>query len=82
MGMHYVLTKTFIFQVLGSICAAFMHRRHLMVWQIFAPRLVYEVLGFFVVCATSVFVFVFTTLFKRSLNKWIRKENLNAATFK
>ena len=52
-----------------------------MVWQIFAPRFVYEGLGFFVVCGTSLLMFLFTALFKRSFNVWIRKEKLNAATF-
>ncbi|KAG8175535.1 hypothetical protein JTE90_016684 [Oedothorax gibbosus] len=32
-------------KVLGTICAAFMLRRHLMVWKIFTPKLIYEVIG-------------------------------------
>lgn len=36
-------------QLLGCMAAATIHRRHLMVWKIFAPRLLYEVvLGLYV----------------------------------
>ena len=33
----------------GGIISTFMHRRHLMVWNVFAPRLLFEVVEFLTV---------------------------------
>ncbi|RUS73480.1 hypothetical protein EGW08_018760 [Elysia chlorotica] len=43
-----------------AACAAALHRRHLMVWKIFAPRLVYEVAFFLTtsVCVMLIYLFV------------------------
>uniref|UniRef100_A0A0N4VFJ6 GPI ethanolamine phosphate transferase 3 n=1 Tax=Enterobius vermicularis TaxID=51028 RepID=A0A0N4VFJ6_ENTVE len=44
------------FQVLCICVAAFVHRRHLMVWKIFAPKFVFESVSLLVVCITLVLV--------------------------
>ncbi|XP_066507650.1 GPI ethanolamine phosphate transferase 3 [Hoplias malabaricus] len=49
-------------QVLASVCAAAILRRHLMVWKVFAPKLMFEASGFLV---ASVFVLVGVTLVLR-----------------
>ncbi|KAK7116395.1 GPI ethanolamine phosphate transferase 3-like [Littorina saxatilis] len=38
-------------KVLGAACAAALHRRHLMVWKIFAPRFVFEAANLIIVSA-------------------------------
>ncbi|XP_026798572.3 GPI ethanolamine phosphate transferase 3 isoform X1 [Pangasianodon hypophthalmus] len=49
-------------QVLASVCAAAILRRHLMVWKVFAPKLMFEASGFIV---GSVFVLVGVALVMR-----------------
>ncbi|KAI4876353.1 hypothetical protein NFI96_017816 [Prochilodus magdalenae] len=49
-------------QVLASVCAAAILRRHLMVWKVFAPKLMFEASGFIV---SSVFVLVGVMLVMR-----------------
>ncbi|XP_062870307.1 GPI ethanolamine phosphate transferase 3 [Trichomycterus rosablanca] len=50
-------------QVLASVCAAAILRRHLMVWKVFAPKLMFEASGFVV---GSVFVLVGVALVLRT----------------
>ncbi|KAK3550440.1 hypothetical protein QTP86_025675 [Hemibagrus guttatus] len=60
------LTARYLFingaQVLASVCAAAILRRHLMVWKVFAPKLMFEASGFIV---GSVFVLVGVVLVMR-----------------
>lgn len=44
----YKVHVVFLFQTFGSMLAATIHCRHLMVWKIFAPKLIFEGLGFLV----------------------------------
>lgn len=50
-----ILTLKCIFQVLACMFAATIHCRHLMVWKIFAPKLIFEGISFFIT-VTSVLV--------------------------
>ena len=59
-------------QVLSAMLAAFIHRRHLMVWKIFAPHLVYEAAGFAVVCALLLGVLAFVARVDSKLNQWVK----------
>jgi len=63
----------FVLQLIGCITAAFLHRRHLMVWQIFASRFLYESLSFLVVCVTSALTYIYLGRVERSLQLWITK---------
>ncbi|XP_051540084.1 GPI ethanolamine phosphate transferase 3-like [Myxocyprinus asiaticus] len=49
-------------QVFASVCAAAILRRHLMVWKVFAPKLMFEASGFIV---GSVFVMLGVTMVMR-----------------
>lgn len=45
-------------QLLSCVCAAMILRRHLMVWKVFAPKFLFEALGFtissiFMVCGIA-----------------------------
>ncbi|XP_076801113.1 GPI ethanolamine phosphate transferase 3, catalytic subunit-like [Clavelina lepadiformis] len=60
-------------KVLGCMCAAFLHRRHLMVWQIFAPRFIYETLSFIVTCGSSILTYFFLVVIAQSLEGWLKK---------
>lgn len=60
-----------VLQVLGSVLAAFLHRRHLMVWKIFAPRVVFESMTSFTVFAASILLFMFLLRVDWTLTKWM-----------
>ncbi|KAJ8287116.1 hypothetical protein GJAV_G00047830 [Gymnothorax javanicus] len=60
-------------QVLASALAAAILRRHLMVWKVFAPKLMFEACGFVV---TSVFMLVGLTLVMRvdvAVSHWFKR---------
>ncbi|CAB1318461.1 unnamed protein product [Coregonus sp. 'balchen'] len=60
-------------QVFASVCAAAILRRHLMVWKVFAPKLMFEASGFLV---SSVFVLVGVTLVIRvdvAVGRWFKR---------
>ncbi|XP_035632034.2 GPI ethanolamine phosphate transferase 3 [Oncorhynchus keta] len=60
-------------QVFASVCAAAILRRHLMVWKVFAPKLMFEASGFLV---SSVFVLVGVTLVMRvdvAVGRWFKR---------
>ncbi|KAL0965561.1 hypothetical protein UPYG_G00282970 [Umbra pygmaea] len=60
-------------QVFASVCAAAILRRHLMVWKVFAPKLMFEASGFLV---SSVFVLVGVTLVMRvdvAVGRWFQR---------
>ncbi|KAM4533168.1 GPI ethanolamine phosphate transferase 3 [Fundulus diaphanus] len=59
-------------QALSSVCAAAILRRHLMVWKVFAPKLMFEACGFLV---SSAFLLVGVTLVLRvdvAVGRWFR----------
>lgn len=53
--IFYEINLLFV-QVLATACAAAVHRRHLMVWKIFAPRFIFEAASFLVVSAVLLLV--------------------------
>lgn len=60
-------------QVFSSVCAAAILRRHLMVWKVFAPKLMFEASSFIV---TSVSVLLGVTLVLRidvSVTRWFKR---------
>ncbi|CAL8341477.1 unnamed protein product [Arctogadus glacialis] len=60
-------------QVLASVCAAAVLRRHLMVWKVFTPKLMFETCGFLV---SSVFLLVGVGLVLRTdlaVGRWFRR---------
>uniref|UniRef100_A0A087XIG0 GPI ethanolamine phosphate transferase 3, catalytic subunit n=2 Tax=Poecilia formosa TaxID=48698 RepID=A0A087XIG0_POEFO len=60
-------------QVFSSVCAAAILRRHLMVWKVFAPKLLFEASGFVVSCC---FLLIGVTLVLRvdvAVGRWFKK---------
>lgn len=60
-------------QVFASVCAAAILRRHLMVWKVFAPKLMFEASAFIV---TSVSVLLGVTLVLRTdvaVSRWFKR---------
>ncbi|KAJ3605725.1 hypothetical protein NHX12_027769 [Muraenolepis orangiensis] len=60
-------------QVLASVCAAAVLRRHLMVWKVFTPKLMFEASGFLV---SSVSLLVGVSLVMRvdlAVGRWFRR---------
>ncbi|KAJ7987233.1 hypothetical protein DPEC_G00336620 [Dallia pectoralis] len=71
------LTTRYLFvsgaQVFASVCAAAILRRHLMVWKVFAPKLMFEASGFLV---SSVFVLVGVSMVMRvdlAVGRWFQR---------
>jgi len=64
------------FKLFGSMLSCFLHNRHLMVWSIFAPRFLYELLSFVIVCSMSLFMYIFLVLFVSYFKKWLKKVDL------
>ncbi|XP_060076738.1 GPI ethanolamine phosphate transferase 3-like isoform X2 [Ylistrum balloti] len=59
-------------KVLGAVCAAGLHRRHLMVWKIFAPRFVFEAVSCFTVLGVCLVMFLFVMRVNQSLTSWVK----------
>ncbi|KAM9841084.1 GPI ethanolamine phosphate transferase 3 [Aulostomus maculatus] len=60
-------------QVFASVCAAAILRRHLMVWKVFAPKLMFEASGFLL---SSVFLLLGVTLVLRvdvAVGRWFKR---------
>uniref|UniRef100_A0A3P8RYZ5 GPI ethanolamine phosphate transferase 3, catalytic subunit n=1 Tax=Amphiprion percula TaxID=161767 RepID=A0A3P8RYZ5_AMPPE len=60
-------------QVFASVCAAAILRRHLMVWKVFAPKLMFEASGFLV---SSIFLLIGVSLVLRvdlSVGRWFQR---------
>jgi phosphatidylinositol glycan class O len=72
----YLLFAKFIFlsavKVLFVMCCVTIHRRHLMVWKIFAPRFVYEAAIFVVVSFVSILTYLFVARLNYCLSNWVR----------
>ena len=65
-------------QVLGAACAAGLHRRHLMVWKIFAPRFVFEAANLILVSAVLLLMMLLVLRVDRlvsKLTKALRKDS-------
>ncbi|XP_017265950.1 GPI ethanolamine phosphate transferase 3 [Kryptolebias marmoratus] len=60
-------------QVFSSVCAAAILRRHLMVWKVFAPKLMFEALGF-LVSSTSLLIGVTLVLrVDMAVGRWFKR---------
>nr|CAB3264866.1 GPI ethanolamine phosphate transferase 3-like [Phallusia mammillata] len=76
-SMTDLFMKHILFQavkMLGCMTSSFLHRRHLMVWWIFAPRYLYESVAFIVTCICSVLCFCYLARIKHCMEKWIHKK--------
>nr|XP_018670604.1 GPI ethanolamine phosphate transferase 3-like isoform X2 [Ciona intestinalis] len=77
-SIHDLFMKHTMLHCMKMFCcmvASFILRRHLMVWQIFAPRYLFELLSFFVVCLTSVFIYFFIIRVVCCVERWVEKTN-------
>lgn len=61
-----------ILQFLATCCSAALHRRHLMVWKIFAPRFVFEGVSFIVTTAILAASFLAVLRVDQALRSWFR----------
>ncbi|XP_064608437.1 LOW QUALITY PROTEIN: GPI ethanolamine phosphate transferase 3-like [Liolophura sinensis] len=58
-------------KLFASMCAAALHRRHLMVWKIFAPRFVFEATSSFLVFELCSLMYLFVLRVDSALNRWV-----------
>ncbi|KAK7484510.1 hypothetical protein BaRGS_00024266 [Batillaria attramentaria] len=65
-------------KVFGAACAAGLHRRHLMVWKIFAPRFIFEAVTMIIVSAVSVLMLLFILHVDRAVFKLTRSLELKS----
>uniref|UniRef100_UPI00398ED1EE GPI ethanolamine phosphate transferase 3 isoform X2 n=1 Tax=Pristiophorus japonicus TaxID=55135 RepID=UPI00398ED1EE len=71
LGMRYLFV--YGVQLLASVCAAAVLRRHLMVWKIFAPKFLFEALGFVVTSIYLLITFCFMMRVDVAVNKWFKE---------
>ena len=71
----YVLHEfiLFVFQLVGTMVAAAILRRHLMAWSVFAPRFIFQGVAFVTVVPTLLITFLFFVNMQRRLAVWIDK---------
>ena len=71
----YVFTNNdpIFFQVLGSVCAAALHRRHLMVWKIFAPRFVFAAVSSFTIFICTMLTYLIIISIHFAVTKWVKQ---------
>ncbi|XP_078484396.1 GPI ethanolamine phosphate transferase 3, catalytic subunit-like [Ciona intestinalis] len=77
-SIHDLFMKHTMLHCVKMFCcmvASFILRRHLMVWQIFAPRYLFELLSFCVVCLSSVFIYFFIIRVVCCVERWVEKTN-------
>lgn len=60
-------------KLVGSILAAGIHKRHLMVWKIFAPRFVYQAMSSFTVFGVAILSVLVLARVNYTLTKWTAK---------
>lgn len=58
-------------QVIGCMVCACLHRRHLMVWQIFAPRFIFEGVSLLVILFTSIISFTLVKHTGKRIGIWL-----------
>ena len=69
----YFLIYLFIYlQLLATCCSAAVHRRHLMVWKIFAPRFVFEGVSFLLITVVLCFSYLVVLRIDQSLRSWFK----------
>ena len=64
---------SFLVQLLATCCSAALHRRHLMVWKIFAPRFVFEGVSFLMTTAVLFASFLVVLRIDQALRSWFKK---------
>ncbi|XP_055951467.1 GPI ethanolamine phosphate transferase 3-like [Argiope bruennichi] len=74
--LHMKYLLCFGVKLLGTVIASFILRRHLMVWKIFSPKLIYEVIAFIITMLSSVLSHYFIIRIMSLYHKCIRT-NLN-----
>ncbi|PRD27089.1 UNVERIFIED_CONTAM: GPI ethanolamine phosphate transferase 3 [Trichonephila clavipes] len=74
--LHMKYLLCFGIKLLGTVIASFVLRRHLMVWKIFSPKLIYEVIGVIVTMFSVSFSHYFIIKVTSLYHKLIRM-NLN-----
>ncbi|XP_071502942.1 GPI ethanolamine phosphate transferase 3-like [Diadema antillarum] len=57
--------------LMGTMVAAAILRRHLMAWSVFAPRFIFQGVSFCLVTPTVLITFLFFTNIKRRLSRWV-----------
>ncbi|XP_074473324.1 GPI ethanolamine phosphate transferase 3 [Sebastes fasciatus] len=60
-------------QVFASVCAAAILRRHLMVWKVFAPKLMFEASGFLVSSASLLIGVTLVLRVDVAVGRWFKK---------
>ncbi|KAK6179351.1 hypothetical protein SNE40_011734 [Patella caerulea] len=60
-------------KLFGAMGAAGLHRRHLMVWKIFAPRFIFEAVGTIVSFTVSFLMYLFVMRVDNSLSKFVKQ---------
>ncbi|XP_043933309.1 GPI ethanolamine phosphate transferase 3 isoform X2 [Protopterus annectens] len=71
LGMRYLFAHGI--QLLASVCAAALLRRHLMVWKIFAPKFLFEAVGFVVTSISLLFGISLVIWVDNAVNRWFKK---------
>ena len=57
--------------MLGTMGAATLHQRHLMVWKIFAPRFVFEGATWLFISALTLVSYLVVMRIDSALHKWV-----------
>lgn len=60
-------------KLLASCCSAALHRRHLMVWKIFAPRFVFEGISFLLTTVVLAASFLAVLRVDQALRSWFKR---------
>ncbi|KAK7896403.1 hypothetical protein WMY93_021728 [Mugilogobius chulae] len=60
-------------QVFASVCAAAILRRHLMVWKVFAPKLMFEASAFVVSCVSLLIGVTFVLRTDSAVSRWFKR---------
>lgn len=69
----YLNLDGFFLQLLGTCCSAALHRRHLMVWKIFAPRFVFEGVSFLLTTIVLAASFLSVLRVDQALRSWFKR---------
>ncbi|XP_038072067.1 GPI ethanolamine phosphate transferase 3-like [Patiria miniata] len=59
-------------QLVGAMVSAAIHRRHLMVWKIFAPRFVFQGVSFMVVMVILILLYLLLVKIDRAVSNWLQ----------
>ncbi|XP_069482908.1 GPI ethanolamine phosphate transferase 3 [Ambystoma mexicanum] len=71
LGMKYLFVLGM--QLLACVCAAMILRRHLMVWKVFAPKFLFEALGFVVSSVSLLIGIALVMRVDSAVSSWFQK---------